>query len=104
MGTPSRTQDHCLISLEDKTGPRSLLSMPNLAGHPLNTLRSQVVLEPSAPSLHQPTCYCFVSCRLPYKNIFGGATAFTARQFVKVNGFSNRFYGWGGEDDDMSGR
>lgn len=24
--------------------------------------------------------------------------------FVKVNGFSNLFWGWGGEDDDMSSR
>ncbi|KAL4233098.1 Beta-1 [Mactra antiquata] len=39
--------------------------------------------------------------RLPYPQIFGGVSAITKDQFKKVNGFSNIFFGWGGEDDDM---
>ncbi|XP_074027930.1 beta1,4-N-acetylgalactosaminyltransferase B isoform X1 [Leptinotarsa decemlineata] len=38
---------------------------------------------------------------LPYLTLFGGAVAISSEQFQKVNGMSNRFYGWGGEDDDF---
>lgn len=41
---------------------------------------------------------------VPYPGIFGGVTAFTGELFEHVNGFSNQFYGWGGEDDDMYSR
>ncbi|XP_071137234.1 beta-1,4-N-acetylgalactosaminyltransferase bre-4-like [Mytilus edulis] len=39
--------------------------------------------------------------RLPFPRIFGGVTSLTVEQFQKVNGFPNRYFGWGGEDDDM---
>lgn len=42
--------------------------------------------------------------RLPYSSIFGGVSGMTREHFSKVNGFSNSFWGWGGEDDDMSNR
>jgi len=42
--------------------------------------------------------------RLPYKCLFGGVTVLTKTQFLKVNGFSSMFWGWGGEDDDMTNR
>ncbi|XP_043463549.1 beta-1,4-N-acetylgalactosaminyltransferase bre-4-like [Leptopilina heterotoma] len=42
--------------------------------------------------------------RLPYADLFGGVSAMTKEHFKLVNGFSNVFSGWGGEDDDMANR
>lgn len=42
--------------------------------------------------------------RLPYKEIFGGVSAISKEHFQLLNGFSNSFWGWGGEDDDMANR
>ena len=39
-----------------------------------------------------------------YSEIFGGVTSITAQQMATVNGYSNLYWGWGGEDDDMSAR
>lgn len=42
--------------------------------------------------------------KLPYTTIFGGVSAITREHFELLNGFSNSFWGWGGEDDDMANR
>ena len=34
---------------------------------------------------------------LPYENIFGGVTSLTKEQMLKVNGYSNLYFGWGAE-------
>ncbi|OWF43937.1 Beta-1,4-N-acetylgalactosaminyltransferase bre-4 [Mizuhopecten yessoensis] len=53
---------------------------------------------------HMSVAIDTMNYRLPYNNIFGGVVAMTKEQFQQVNGFSNKYFGWGGEDDDMFNR
>lgn len=41
---------------------------------------------------------------LPYKHFYGGVSALSKSQYISINGFSNTFWGWGGEDDDIYNR
>ena len=38
---------------------------------------------------------CF---QLPYWRVFGGVSALRTDHFKMINGFSNKFFGWGGEE------
>ena len=51
-------------------------------------------------------CYALDKFRyvLIYPDLAGGVIAITKSQYQLVNGYSNRFEGWGGEDDDFSKR
>ena len=39
-----------------------------------------------------------------YKNFTGGILLLTRNQYLKANGHSNKYWGWGREDDDFSQR
>lgn len=38
---------------------------------------------------------------MPYPRYFGGVNIYSKDAFEKVNGYSNNYWGWGAEDDDM---
>ena len=38
---------------------------------------------------------------MPYPTYFGGVTLFNNPDFEAVNGYSNNYWGWGAEDDDL---
>ncbi|KAL4657629.1 beta-1,4-galactosyltransferase 3-like [Arapaima gigas] len=42
--------------------------------------------------------------KLPYKMYFGGVSALSPQQYLRMNGFPNNYWGWGGEDDDIGMR
>ena len=41
---------------------------------------------------------------MSYGGQFGGVVTIRPEMFRKINGFPIVFFGWGGEDDDMSAR
>ena len=46
------------------------------------------------------TCI-FLIFRQPYSGYVGGVISFPPLSYEKINGFSNMYFGWGGEDDDL---
>jgi len=50
---------------------------------------------------HMSAAVDTMNYKLPYHTIFGGVSAFSKAHFELINGFSNLFFGWGGEDDDL---
>ncbi|XP_064606620.1 beta-1,4-N-acetylgalactosaminyltransferase bre-4-like [Liolophura sinensis] len=42
--------------------------------------------------------------KLPYDKLVGGVLNMPVDSFIAVNGYSNMFWGWGGEDDEMGER
>jgi len=39
--------------------------------------------------------------RLSANSNYGGVNFFNKEDFIKINGYSNEFWGWGGEDNDL---
>jgi hypothetical protein len=58
---------------------------------------------PSSPTHLSARCSQF-EYALPYDTYFGGVVLFAKEHFAKVNGYSNEYWGWGAEDDDICDR
>ena len=53
----------------------------------------------------RPLIDAYLPCpRLPYAGYFGGVSGLNKSQFLRINGFPNEYWGWGGEDDDIFNR
>ncbi|XP_047992575.1 beta-1,4-N-acetylgalactosaminyltransferase bre-4-like isoform X2 [Leguminivora glycinivorella] len=59
----------------------------------------------SCPSARHPRLYDAIvegnDLRAILKGNFGGVAAVTVEQFANANGYSNGYWGWGGEDNDL---
>lgn len=53
---------------------------------------------------HMSTSNSNYNFRLPYHGYVGGVISFTPTNYRNINGFSNLYFGWGGEDDDVAVR
>lgn len=54
-----------------------------------------------ADAVHLATGATQFGGKMPYDRYFGGVTAFSAKAFYMCNGYSNEYWGWGAEDDDI---
>lgn len=69
--------------------------------HDVDMLPQDAVYE----TVDRPTHLCGSATQFgggkPYQSYFGGVTALNCEDFRTVNGFSNEYWGWGAEDDDL---
>ena len=68
--------------------------------HDLDMLPIDVDYSYSEVPLHLATNFTNSNREL-FKTYFGGVTMFPVDSFEKVNGYSNEYWGWGFEDDDL---
>ena len=56
---------------------------------------------PEEHPVHIATSISQMNYKLKYFEYFGGAVLFTKEQVEKTNGYSNEYWDWGSEDDDL---
>ena len=56
---------------------------------------------PAEHPIHIATNISQMDYKLKYFEYFGGAVVFTREQVEKTNGYSNEYWDWGSEDDDL---
>jgi hypothetical protein len=68
--------------------------------HDVDMLPKDVDYSYSEVPLHLATDFVN-SKREIFKTYFGGVTMFSIESFKRINGYSNEYWGWGFEDDDL---
>jgi predicted glycosyltransferase involved in capsule biosynthesis len=51
--------------------------------------------------IHMATNASQFEYNLPFNDYYGGVNLFNKKDFIRVNGYSNDYWGWGIEDDDL---
>jgi hypothetical protein len=72
--------------------------------HDVDMLPIEVDYSYSEIPLHLATNFLLVNGeknREVFDEYFGGVTMFTVEDFKKINGYSNKYWAWGYEDDDL---
>lgn len=72
--------------------------------HDVDMLPVNVDYSYSAKPIHLATNFIKQSGqknRTIFDEYFGGVTMFSAKNFEKINGYSNKYWGWGYEDNDL---
>ena len=85
----------CIIALSEKSDYMVLHDIDQFPESPANTYEF-----PGFPT-HLCTASSQFGYRLPYKEMVGGVFAISLRDYHRVNGYSNNYWGWGQEDDDF---
>ena len=71
----------------------------DLIAHDLNIYKT-----PFKDTIHLSGLCEQFNYKVIYDTCFGGVTMFTEEAYLKCNGASNDYWGWGGEDDDLYNR
>ena len=87
-----------LLNIGFKTAMRKLCDY--VVFHDIDMLPKDVDYSYSDVPLHLATNFTN-SNREIFNTYFGGVTMFPSPTFKRVNGFSNEYWGWGFEDDDL---
>jgi len=76
----------------------------HLVLHDVDMLPEEVEYAPVTCPTHLAGAASQFRYALPYSTYFGGVTLFPVADFRRINGFSNGYWGWGAEDDDLLDR
>lgn len=69
--------------------------------HDVDMLPVEVSYAETHGATHLATAASQFEDLMPYPDYFGGVTMFDRASFARINGFSNNYWGWGLEDDDL---